>query len=74
VKTGERVQPLPGNAIHVGYGYKVDVESALNKVHDILDNHDDYKARIEDWRRNTLVNEYTWDNVAKRLIEVITFK
>ena len=70
VRAGERVKVLEGNNIHVGYGYKVDVEDALNKVHDILENYSDYRARVEEWRR-TLMNEYRWDIIAKRLVTVI---
>jgi intein/homing endonuclease len=70
VKTGERVQPLPGNAIHVGYGYKVDVESALNKVHDILDNIEEYRAKLKEYKLK-LSEEYCWDNVAERLVKVL---
>jgi glycosyltransferase involved in cell wall biosynthesis len=71
VKAGERVKVFEYNAIHVGYGYKVDVEDALNKIHDILDNYDDYKARVEEWRRKVLMNEYRWDLIAKKLVKVI---
>jgi glycosyltransferase involved in cell wall biosynthesis len=71
VKAGERVKVFENNAIHVGYGYKVDVESALDKIHDILENYDDYKARVEEWRSKVLFNEYRWDIVAKRLVETI---
>jgi glycosyltransferase involved in cell wall biosynthesis len=71
VKTGEKVKVFEDNAIHVGYGYKVDVEGALGKIHDILENYDDYKARVEEWRSKILVNEYRWDVVVKRLVEVV---
>jgi glycosyltransferase involved in cell wall biosynthesis len=71
VKTGEKVKVFNDNAIHVGYGYKVDVEDALNKIHDILDNYDDYKARVEEWRSKVLKSEYRWDVIAKRLVDVV---
>jgi glycosyltransferase involved in cell wall biosynthesis len=71
VKTGERVKVFDGNAIHVGYGYKVDVEDALNKIHNILDNYDDYRARVEEWRQKVLANEYRWDLIAQKLVKVI---
>jgi glycosyltransferase involved in cell wall biosynthesis len=60
-----------GNAIHVGYGYKVDVEDALNKIHDILENYDDYRGRVEEWRQKVLANEYRWDLIAQKLVKVI---
>jgi hypothetical protein len=71
VKAGEKVKVFDGNAIHVGYGYRVDVEGALGKIHDILESYDDYKARVEEWRSKVLKSEYRWDVIAKRLIETI---
>lgn len=71
VKRGKRVQPLPGNKLHVGYGYTVDVNDALNKLHHVLDNIDEYKARVLEWREKVLRNTYRWDVVAKKLIDVI---
>ena len=70
VRVGERVKVFEGNAIHIGYGYRVDVESALDKIHDILDNYEDYKARVGEWRVNVLSREYRWDRVALKLAEV----
>jgi len=71
LKTGEKVKVFEGNAIHVGYGYKVDVEDAFNKIHSILDNYDDYRARVEEWRQKVLKNEYRWDMIAEKLVKVI---
>ena len=71
IKKGKRVRPLPNNALHVGYGYAVDVEDALNKLHHILDNLDDYKARVLEWREKKLKKEYRWDIVAKMLYNVV---
>jgi glycosyltransferase involved in cell wall biosynthesis len=70
-KRGERVRVLPESTIHTGYGYKVDVEDALNKIHDILENYDDYKERVEEWRKKVLMNEYRWDIIAEKIVEVI---
>jgi len=71
VKTGERVVVLPNNAIHVGYGYRVDVEDALNKIHDILESYDEYREKVEEWRQKVLFNEFRWDLIAKKLIDII---
>jgi glycosyltransferase involved in cell wall biosynthesis len=71
VRVGERVKVFEDNVIHVGYGHRVDVESALDKINDILDNHDDYKAKVEEWRQKVLMSEYRWDVVVKRLVETI---
>lgn len=71
IRKGRRVQPLPNNALHIGYGYTVDVEDAVDKLHTILDNLDEYKARVMEWREKVLKNEYRWDIVAGKLVEVI---
>ena len=67
VRRGRRVQPLPGNQIHVGYGYAVDVEKAVDKLHEVLDNIDEFKAKVMRWREDVLSKEYRWDKVAWRL-------
>jgi glycosyltransferase involved in cell wall biosynthesis len=71
VKTSERVRVFDNNAIHVGYGYRVDVESAVDKIHDILENYDDYRARVEEYRARVLSREYRWDRIALTLVELI---
>jgi len=70
VRRGRKVQPLPGNKIHVGYGYTVDVDSAVDKIHDILDNLQEYKAKVLEWREKVLRKEYRWDRIARKLIEI----
>jgi len=71
VRVGEKVQPLPNNVIHVGYGYRVDVESALDKVNDVLDKYEDYRARTEGWRAEVLSSVYRWDVIARELVGII---
>jgi glycosyltransferase involved in cell wall biosynthesis len=71
VKVDGRVRVFDSNAIHVGYGYRVDVDDALGKIHDILENYDEYKAKVEEWRAKVLFNEYRWDIIAGRLAEII---
>jgi glycosyltransferase involved in cell wall biosynthesis len=71
VKTGEKVKVFENNAIHVGYGYKVDVEDALNKIHDILENYEEYRAKTEEWKLKVLINEFRWDIITEKLVKVI---
>ena len=70
-KRGKKVVVLPGNQIHVGYGYAVDVEDAVNKAHQILDNLDEYRAKVLEWRDKVLAREYRWDIVARKLLDVV---
>jgi len=71
IKKGRKVHPLPGNALHVGYGYTVDVEDALNKLHVVLDNLDEYKAKVMEWREKVLKKQYRWDVVARMLLRIV---
>ena len=57
--------------MHTGYGHKIDVEDAVDKIHDILDNYDDYKARVEEYRQKVLSNEYRWDYIVEKMIKII---
>jgi len=68
VKKGKKVQPLPGNKIHVGYGYAVDVNSAVSKINDTLDNLQEYKAKVQEWKEKHLKKKYRWDITAKQLL------
>jgi len=70
VKVGRRVKVFEDNAIHTGYGYTVDVEDALNKIHAILEGYEEYKAKVLEWRRR-LAEEYRWDVVAYRLAKAV---
>ena len=70
-KAGDKVKVFDDNIIHIGYGYKIDVDDAVNKIHDILDNYDDYRLRVEEWRNKVLLNEFRWDVIANRLTGII---
>jgi len=74
VKPGERVRPLPDNNVHIGYGYAIDVEDAVAKIEDILDNYYEYRARVDEWRLKVLYPQYRWDEVAKQLVSTISVK
>lgn len=66
-----RVVVLQDNPIHDGYGYTIDVEKAVDKACHILDNLDDYKARVREHAQKVLKNKFRWDLVADRLIEIV---
>jgi len=62
---------FPDNPIHDGQGYKVDVQEALNKVHVILDNLDDYKAKVREYVESTIKHRFTWLAIAQQLYNLI---
>ena len=70
IKRGEKVEVLPGNLYHVGYGYKVDVDDAVAKIEDILDNYEEYKAIAEEHRQK-LKEEFEWSKIAEKIIKMI---
>jgi len=37
----------------------------------MFDNYDDYRYKVEEWRSKVLVNEYRWDLIASKLVDII---
>ena len=70
VKRGERQQPLPNNRIHVGFGYAPDVDDAVAKINEVLDNLDEYKLIAEDHRQK-LKETFVWDKIAEDIVKMI---
>jgi len=60
----------PIHSIHCGYGYEVDVEKAIEKMKEVIENLDDYKARVREyWEK--VKHQWTWENVGLKLKQVI---
>ena len=57
--------------IHVGRGVEMIVDKAVDKIHDILDNLDDYKARAREYRDEVIRRDYTWDAIGLKLRDVV---
>ena len=59
-------QPLPGNAVHIGYGYEVDINDLEKKIIDTIN-------RLEYWENHFKNNskeireKYSWVNISKIL-------
>jgi glycosyltransferase involved in cell wall biosynthesis len=71
VDSHESPPPLPGNPIHTGTGVEMDVEKAVDRLHTILDNMDDYKARVAEYVDTRIRNEFTWSRVGVILKEIV---
>jgi len=67
-----RVKVLEGNAIHTGYGYTVDVEKAVDKAHEILDDLEEWKARTREHAAKALAEKYTWDAIGSQLWNIVS--
>jgi len=73
VPPGEKVKPLPNNHLHVGWGYKIDVVSAVDKINEILQNYEEYKLIVEDHRQK-IKETFNWDNVTDLAFKMIKDK
>lgn len=62
---------LRDNPIHDGKGVEIDIEKAVDKAHTILDNLDDHKAKLAEWREKRLKHTFTWENAGNTLYEII---
>ncbi len=60
------VQPLPGNTVHIGYGYEVDINDLESKIIDTIN-------RLEYWENyfknnsKEIREKYSWRNISKIL-------
>lgn len=56
----------PINSIHCGYGYPVDIDKAIEKLKDVIENLDDYKARVKEYW-NKVKHRFCWDFIGEML-------
>jgi len=71
VETRECPYVLKNNPIHSGKGREIVVEKAVDKICEIADNLDDYKARIREHVLKNIKGKYTWESVGRQLAEII---
>jgi glycosyltransferase involved in cell wall biosynthesis len=65
---------IPSFSIDIGQGdywYIIDVDKAVDKAHEILENYGDYKARVLEWRDKVLREIYVWDKIAVKIKQLI---
>ncbi len=56
--------------IHCGYGYPVNVEKAIDKLKDVIENLDDYKARVREYW-NKIGHQFKWSAIGLKLKQII---
>ncbi|RLE83980.1 MAG: hypothetical protein DRJ67_11285, partial [Thermoprotei archaeon] len=66
----ERV--LSWSMIHVGGGYEIDVERAVDRICEIADNLDEYKARVREHVNEYVKHRFNWDAVGQLLTQVLS--
>lgn len=62
---------LPNNPIHDGCGVEMDVDAAVDRLHEILDDYEGYRARAEEYARERIGREFTWRRVGELLRDVV---
>jgi len=66
VRVARHVRVLPGNPIHVGMGFEVDPDDLYDRLVDVLDHLDDYRAKAER-ERERVARKYSWGRVVEGL-------
>ena len=62
---------LKDNPIHCGRGVEVIVDKAVDRILEIADNLDDYKARVREHVAKNVRNRFTWEMAGKRLADIV---
>ena len=61
---------LPGNPIHIGKGVEICVDKAVDKTLEVMDNYDEYKAKIEE-NYNFWIENFSYEAVKKQLFKAL---
>jgi glycosyltransferase involved in cell wall biosynthesis len=64
-------QVLANNPIHDGYGVEMEVEPAVTKLHEILDDLDDYRARVRHHVDTCVRERFTWERIGLQLRDTV---
>ena len=66
----DRPVVLPNNPIHVGRGVEMDIEKAVDKVLEVLDNIDEWKAKVRE-NMDFWLENFSYEAIKKKLLEVV---
>lgn len=62
---------LKDNPIHCGGGVEVIVEKAVDKICEIADNLDDYKARVKEYVNAYVKDRFNWVRIGRELADIV---
>jgi len=71
VRSHECPYVLKDNPIHSGKGVEIDTEKAVDKICEIANDLEEYKARVRDYVNKYIKPRFAWSAVARRLAGVI---
>ena len=63
---------FPGNPIHIGQGIEICTDKAVDKILEVIDKLDEYKAKIQE-NYNFWIENFSYNVVKKQLFNVLTF-
>lgn len=64
------VKVFPDNPYHVGYGPEIDIEKAVDRLIEIIDNIDKYKEIARKYSQEVR-SQYSWDKIGEKLINIV---
>jgi glycosyltransferase involved in cell wall biosynthesis len=64
-------QVLPGNPIHDGLGVEMEIDKAVERTTEILNNMDEYRAKLREHINTHVRPNFTWDKIADKIKNVI---
>ncbi|RKX44971.1 MAG: hypothetical protein DRP27_05350 [Thermotogae bacterium] len=70
IQAYDKVVVLKDNPIHIGYGYEVDINDFVKKLHDVLDNIQSYKLKFKKYSRQVR-RKYAWSVICEKLYEIL---
>jgi glycosyltransferase involved in cell wall biosynthesis len=62
---------LKDNPIHNGRGVEMDVDACVSKLHTILDNLDEYRARVRQHVYTVVRERFTWGRIGEQLRDIV---
>ena len=68
--TGDKVKPLPGNPIHIGYGANPDPNHLYEVLTYAIEDLDSLKRKAEK-NAPAIREKYSWRNTARRIVECL---
>jgi hypothetical protein len=64
-------QVLLNNPIHNGYGVEIEVDKAVNALHEILNNLYEYKTRVKNYVDTCVKAKLTWSKIGLMLKDIV---
>lgn len=70
VDIAREVKVLPGNPIHIGVGYEVDLNSLTNQLIRVLNHYEVYRRRAAKWGKQVR-EKYAWSRICGELYDIL---